>query len=372
MNADPNWQSKGPKVITPGQATRAETLRRALIQLEEIEVDLDSPYLVKGWLDRGAFSATYGPSNVGKTFFAGDLGGHVAAGRDWYGCRIARACDVVYIAAEGGRGFKKRLAALWREKPDLCRAARGRFHLLPMPLNLSTRADAEALIDVARSLGWDLGLVIADTLARSMGAGDENSSTDMGALIASVDLIRAETGAHVMAIHHTGKDAAKGLRGHSALLGAVDTSIEISREGEVITAEARKQRDMETGQTFSYTLQAVTLGQDQDGDDVRSCVVRPTETPVKRAPKLTGQAAIAMQAFGDALAHHGMHPTGDMFPPNRQCVPLERWREYCDRHSLSGGDTATARRTAFHKAKTALQEKGLICIVDDYAWRVAE
>lgn len=372
MNADPSWQSKGPKVITPGQAARSETLRRALIPLEEIEVDLHSSYLVKGWLDRGAFSAVYGPSNVGKTFLASDLGMHIAAGRDWYGRRVCEPASVVYVAGEGGRGLKKRLAALWKEKPDICRATRGRFHLLPLPLNLASRADAEAVIDLALALGMDLGLVILDTLARSIGTGDENSSTDMGAFIGSADLIRAETGAHVMAIHHTGKDAAKGLRGHSALLGAVDTSIEISREGEVITAEARKQRDMETGQTFSYTLQAVTLGQDQDGDDVRSCVVRPTETPLKGAPKLTGQAAIAMQAFGDALAHHGMHPIGDMFPPNRQCVPLERWREYCDRHSLSGGDTATARRTAFHKAKTALQEKGLICIVDDYAWRVTE
>lgn len=372
MNANPRWLSKGPKVIPAGQPTRAEILRRALISLEEIEVDLHSPYLVKGWLDRGAFSAVYGPSNVGKTFLAADIGGHIAAGRDWYGGRIAKACDVVYIAAEGGQGFKKRLAALWREKPDLCRAAGGRFHILPMPLNLSSRDDAEALIEVARGLSWDLGLVIADTLARSMGNGDENSSTDMGALIASVDLIRAETGAHVMAIHHTGKDTTKGLHGHSALLGAVDTSIEISREGEVITAEAMKQRNMATGQTFSYTLQAVTLGQDQDGEDVESRVLWPTDAPVKRAPKLTGQAAIAMQAFGDALAHYGEVRHGDMFPPNRQCVTLERWREYCDRHSLSGGDTATARRTAFHKAKTSLQEKGLICIVDDYVWRVAE
>jgi hypothetical protein len=368
--ADGTFRSTA-KVITPGP-TRVEILRRALIPLEEIEVDLESPHRVKGWLDRGAFSAVYGPSNVGKTFFAADMGGHVAAGRDWYGCRVASPCDVLYVAAEGGRGFKKRLAALWREKPDLCRAARGRFHLLPMPLNLSSRADAEALIEVARGLGWDLGLVIADTLARSMGSGDENSSTDMGAFIASVDLIRAATGAHVMAIHHTGKDASKGLRGHSALLGAVDTSIEISREGGVITAEAKKQRDMETGQTFSYTLQPVTLGQDQDGDDVRSCVVQPTDAPVKRAPKLTGQAAIAMQAFGDALAHHGVIKTGDMFPPNRQCVPLERWREYCDRLSLSSGETATAKRTAFFKAKAALQEKGVVCVVDDYAWRVAE
>lgn len=215
-------------------------------------------------------------------------------------------------------------------------------------------------------------LVIVDTLARAMGEGDENSGPDMGAMIRTLDLIRGETGAHVLVVHHAGKDTSKGARGHSSLRAAVDTEIEVTRDGLFITAETKKQRDMEGQRTFSYSLSRVELGLDEDGDPVTSCVVAPAHDVPKRAPKVSGQALTALQALGDALAHHGAIRSGDMFPPNRQCVSLERWREYCDRHSLSDGANQTSKRTAFHKAKTKLQNDGLIRVVDEHVWRVSE
>ncbi len=49
----------------------------------------------------------------------------------------------------------------------------------------------------------------------------------MGALVRCMDLIRQETGACVLFVHHSGKDAAKGARGHSLLRAAIDTEIEV-------------------------------------------------------------------------------------------------------------------------------------------------
>lgn len=151
------------------------------------------------------------------------------------------------------------------------------------------------------------------------------------------------------------------------------TEIEITRDGEIIMAETRKQRDMGFSAPFVYMLQGVFLGDDQDGDPVTSCVVAPLDAPPpSRKPKISGQAKVALQALSDALAHHGAVRAGDMFPTGQQCVSLERWREFCDRHSLSSGESDSARRKAFHTAKNALQEKGLICVVDGHVWRVAE
>jgi hypothetical protein len=212
-------------------------------------------------------------------------------------------------------------------------------------------------------------LIIIDTLARAMGGGDENSGQDMGALIRNVDLIRERTGAHVMLIHHSGKDTSRGARGHSSLRAAADTEIELTRSGEVVMAEAKKQRDVSVLGRFAYTLLPVTIGQDGDGDDVTSAVVEPTE-PVVRKPKLPGQAVVALQALDDALAQYGEKKTGELFPGNRQCVSIERWREFCDRRQLSGGDSA--QRKAFHDAKTRLQNGGFICVQDGFVWRVAE
>ena len=308
---------------------------------------------------------------MGKTFLALDLALHVAADLNWHGAKVRATGPVIYVASEGGRGIRNRIAAVKQENPDLSKAAGGNFLLLSDALDMC-RADSGALIEALAQLPDKPVLIVIDTLARSMGLGDENSSTDMGAFIRSVDQVRAATGAHVMVIHHAGKDAAKGARGHSSLRAAVDTEIQITRDGPVIMAETRKQRDMEGEQAFAYTLSSVHLGVDEDGDAVTSCMVAPSAAPITRAPMMTGQAKVALQAFGDALAHHGEAKSGDMFPHNRQCVALERWREYCDRLSLSSGETPTAKRTAFFKAKSALQDKGVICIVDNYAWRVAE
>lgn len=352
----------------PPPPNRKDVLARALRPLSGITADLSSRYVVKGWLNASTFSVIYGEPNVGKTFLALDIAFHVAAGEAWNGNRV-KGGPVIYLASEGGRGIELRIEAFRHDRPEMFAAIEdaGTFHMLPVTVDLCAPGDAEALVDVLRSVRPSL--VVVDTLARSMGSGDENTAKDMGALIRNLDFIRAETGAHVMAIHHSGKDTSKGARGSGSLRGAVDHEIELTREGAVITAENKKERDGPSGRYFAYTLRSVPLGRDEDGDEVSSCVVEASEAPVTRSPKISGQAKVALDAFGDALAHHGEVRHGDMFPADVQCVSLDRWREYCDRHSLSAGDNPTSRRTAFHKAKSALQGKKIIRVVDGFAWR---
>jgi hypothetical protein len=352
----------------PQGRDRRQKIKAALRPFHAIRANLAARYVVKRWLDAGTFSVVYGEPNVGKTFFALDIAFHVAAGWDWHGSRV-RGGPVVYLAAEGGRGVELRIEAFRRDRPDMARQieTEGTFHLLPITVDLCAPGDAEALVDALREIRPSL--IVIDTLARSMGAGDENTAKDMGALVKNADFLRAETGAHVLVIHHSGKDTTKGARGSGALKGAIDHEIELTREGKVITAENKKERDGPSGLCFSYTLRPVTLGIDEDGDEVTSCVVARCDEVPKRAPKVTGQAKIALQAFGDALAVHGETRSGDMFPAGVKGVSLEHWRAFCDRHSLSSGNSDSAQRKAFFGAKNALQEKGIICVVDGFAWR---
>ena len=144
----------------------------------------------------------------------------------------------------------------------------------------------------------------------------------MGMFIQSIDHLREATGAHVMVIHHIGKDASKGARGSGSLRAAVDTEIELTRTDDVVTAEARKQRDMPCDGVFSYRLKGVFLGHDEDGDKVTSAVVEATEAPAKRV-KLTGSDKIALQALSDAIAQHGkvMHSdTGNIRAGTSACL----------------------------------------------------
>ncbi len=362
---------------TPKLNERASFLMDQMTGLGRVKPSLESRYLVKGWMDRGAFSVVYGDSNVGKTFFALDLAVHVAAGRDWQGNRVATgdkwAGWVLYCALEGGKGIHNRIEAMRLRQPALMASvADDQFSLLCTQMDFCAPGDASALIEALEAgSGTYPSLIVIDTLARAMGAGDENSSKDMGALTDNLDLIRQETGAHVMVVHHSGKDASKGARGSSALRAAADTEIHITKANGTIQAQAEKQRDMACDALFAYTLETVEIGADEDGDPVTSAVVVEAE-PSARKVRLSGKPLIAKQALDDALAHHGEVKFGDLFPQNRRCVHLDKWREFCDRHSLSNGESDSASRTAFMRAKSKLQDLELVRIVDDFAWRVEE
>lgn len=249
----------------------------------EIEPALTSAYVIKGLLDQAAMSVVYGPSNSGKTFFAPNLAYHIAASLLWRDRRIDGGA-VLYLAAEGGNGIANRIVAL--------RQVYGGGDI-PLALRragldlLHPDADVDRVIALAMEIATraPLRLIVIDTLSRVLAGGDENGPVDMTAFVKNIDRIRQATGAHVMVIHHTGKDIARGARGHSSLRAATDTEIEISVEPDGTTkAVITKQRDHQSGDEYPFSLKPVALGIDQDGDAIASCVIVPTATKTKDLP----------------------------------------------------------------------------------------
>lgn len=251
--------------LKPRLSQNAQRLLDRAAPGTDLRAQLDRPYVVKGWLDQNAVSVVYGDANVGKTFWAINVAHHVWEGVSWGGHRVNQG-GVLYVAAEGGAMFQNRMVA-----------RKARFWVLPGQLTLTgKRPDTPDLVEMIRHLSSMHGpyrLVIFDTLARVMGAADENSAPDIAALMRSVDQVRAVTGAHCMLIHHSGKDAARGARGHSSLRAAVDTEIQLTKEDEgPRVARAVKQRDYPAGGQVTFSLRSVELGADSDGDVVTSCV----------------------------------------------------------------------------------------------------
>lgn len=236
--------------------------------------------LIKGLLDQGALSVLYGESNVGKTFVAMDIAFHIATGLDWGLCRTAHL-GVVYVAAEGGQGASRRALALQRRYGDVAGPANFQFRLAGVDLRRPD-ADLLPLIETVKACE-DVGLVVIDTLSRALAGGDENASTDMGALVKNVDRLRQATRAHVMLVHHSGKERARGARGHSLLRAATDTEIEIADNEIAVT----KQRDLDGNFRRAFVLETVTLGKDEDGDPITSCIVRLVSQNEKPQGRLT-------------------------------------------------------------------------------------
>jgi 5S rRNA maturation endonuclease (ribonuclease M5) len=185
----------------------------------------DPTWIIDGWVIDDGASVWYGPAKTFKTFNVLDMALSVACGVEWRGNAVVQQ-PVLYLLGEGMGTFKYRVH-VWLAKRSEGRQAR--FWTIPVGVPLSTPeglANALAAID---SLPVRPGLVVIDTLNRHFGPGDENSSQDMTRFVQSVDALRAHTRAHIAIVHHSGKDAEKGARGSSALLGAVDNEFRITR-----------------------------------------------------------------------------------------------------------------------------------------------
>lgn len=259
-----------------------------LIQAGDIREAQETVDFVEDLLLEGGASVIYGPSNTGKSFWALELGAAVADGRPFMGLETEQGA-VVYVALEGETGAKNRLHALLkggRLRTDspfyLCFAQFSMLSDKDVMKVLSTISDATAKASIKTQL------VIIDTLSRSIPGGNENDAKDMTKLISSVDRIRAESGAHVALIHHTGKNEQNGARGHSSLKGAVDTEIKITRspESEVSRVTMTKQRDMAKNGPMAFKLKILHLGINRRGKPITSCIVEHEgDIPKEALPK---------------------------------------------------------------------------------------
>ena len=231
---------------------------------------------VHGLLIEGAMSVVYGPSNCGKSFWCLHLAAAVATGTDFFGAGTDQGA-VLYFGLEGSVGIRNRGLAL-KKKGLLPKGSP--LHQCFSPLSLLDAGHTELVAQTASRIeaesGQPLKLIVVDTYARAMAGGDENNGQDTSIVVARVDAIRAATGAHVMLIHHCGKDEARGARGHSSLRAATDTEIEVTRPDPYTPSvvSVKKQRDLPIGETTYFSLLPVDLGVGRRGDQVTSCIVR--------------------------------------------------------------------------------------------------
>ena len=180
-------------------------------------------------------AVVFGPSGSGKTFLGLDFACTVATGGKWFGKRATHR-RVLFVSAEGASGIPLRVRA-W--EIDRKRRADDLF-VMPEACNLMVPADVEHLSMAIEEVG--AGMVVVDTLARSMVGGDENSVKDMGIVIDALDGLRKRHGCDALVIHHSGLDGGR-MRGSTAFKGAVDSSIAVERTGDNVFVRSDKQKD---------------------------------------------------------------------------------------------------------------------------------
>jgi RecA-family ATPase len=248
------------------------------LSVHEFTESRDVDWIIKGVIPKSELVVMYGAPGSGKSFLAFDMACGISRGVDWNGLKTKKL-RVVVVMAEGSNGVKRRLAAFTKQFG--VRLEELDIFFIPAAPNFLEKKDPQDLAAAINALGG-VGLVIVDTLARVTAGGNENSGEDMGKALASCGYLYRTTGATIMLIHHSGKNTEAGARGHSSLLGAADAMLEILRSDEDRVMTVAKLKDGEDGREFGFTLLAVSLGFDQDGDDITSCVVE-YNTSTKRA-----------------------------------------------------------------------------------------
>ena len=292
-----------PAAVTDGHTATQERLNRhtAALLTEQALNNLRPPQpLAHGWLYRNSLAVLYGPPKKGKTFVAVDLAMSIATGTPWLGGQV-EAGNVVYTLGEGVAGLPRRINA-WRQDRQVDGPAR--LVVLPHAVQLANSID---VTDFLEAVGpYDPALIVIDTLARASIGVEENSSKEMGELIAQADRIKEQTGACVLLVHHTGKDATRGTRGSSALTGAVDTGIEVRGDTKAMTLVNTEQKDAEPADALQF--RAKTVGESMvfapavDLGHASETVIAVMEALVE-----IDTGGVAYTAWMDQAAERGVH-----------------------------------------------------------------
>jgi predicted peroxiredoxin len=204
--------------------------------------------LVAGYLDLDSLARMNGPSGHGKSFVALDIAACVANGRSWHG-KAVEQCPVLYVAAEGARGLRKRVKA-WCEHTGLASSG---VSFLPRALTVDG-PEWQAFVDYAGKMGAKM--IILDTQARMTVGTNENDNTEMSVIMAALDVLREATGACVLLIHHRGLTGQHG-RGATSVKGALDTEIDVTKSGMSVTVTNPKQKDDVEAAPMILTLSPV-------------------------------------------------------------------------------------------------------------------
>lgn len=228
--------------------------------------------LVEGLLGVNQASLVAAGTNVGKSLVAIDFAVAVASGASWRGQHQVAQGPVLYVAAESPGSIRARALAIkaharaqGRDVDDLP------VFVVDAPIDI--RADGgrkfarrvgATFAAMRERLGAEPVLVVVDTLAMAAPGIAENDADEMGALSATVQrLSRTMGAAHWMILHHLGKDADRGARGHSSLPAAVDTEIRLSFDPltRQVTGTVTKQRELPTrGLEFWFRIEGVPTG----------------------------------------------------------------------------------------------------------------
>jgi hypothetical protein len=258
-----------------------DSRRRRFYWAKEVRSFPPPQWLIRGLLPKNALALLYGESSSGKTTVAVDLAMRIATGMKVHESACQKGV-VLHVAGEDEIGLRQRVQAFCKRN----QVGDPSYAILPGRLDLAERSSVDALIADIEAAKVErcepVVLVIIDTLARCASI-DENSSREMGEVVAACDRIRHETGTAVLIIHHSGKEEKKGARGSSALRAAVDSEIQVQGKDGGRGLWVTKQRNGPAQFGWQFNLVEIEVWRDSEsGSSETACTVEHLERTDER------------------------------------------------------------------------------------------
>jgi hypothetical protein len=349
------------------------------IKIEHWDSIEDEPveWLIDGVLVAGSFSALYGPPGSFKSFMALDIAEAIATGRSWMGREVKQTGAVLMLCGEGFGGVGARIKAIKIHHQTEDGAP---IYVVRHQLNLrSSQEDFNALmlavVTLVEETGVEFKLAIVDTLARAFGGGNENDSGEMMGFVVSMGKIQEFLKCALMVLHHSGKNAALGMRGSSSLLGAVDSELELLRFEDQMKGilTITKQKDGEQGTRFGFEMVEVEIK-----PLVKSLAVQASDEAIRLMSKNKGKnnsgkginQSIEMTSLETVVKSKGIPKFIEGL--QRMAVNLIDWKaEFRSKKGITDKSTSTEKSSfnkAWERAQKRLQESGEIDIRDELVW----
>lgn len=291
---DSMWHTHLRNNPFPAALPQGNYLRSA----DELQNDPPLEWVVRGILPAIGMGAIYGQPSSGKTFLALDLAFAIATGRPWFSNPSIKK-PVAYIALEGSHGIRQRITA-WELANET--KTPSNFKFVTAAVNIEDTNSWQALTNEIKNTLGDGVIVFIDTLNRASPTADENGSASMGKIIESAKTLSDGINGFVMFIHHAGKDANKGMRGHSSLLGALDTVIKVTSGNNQRVWSLEKSKDSEIDKGNAFSLKSVKLQtKDAWGQAHSSCTIT-QELLITSKPVVKGKNQQQAIATLDAIS----------------------------------------------------------------------
>ena len=249
---------------------RQDDRHESLINCEDLEDLPDPEYLIESMIELGAVTQLEGAYGSGKSFLAFDWACCIASGKSWIGHPVQQQ-RVLYVAAEGGKGYKKRFKA-WKQHNSPWNPKKN-LDLYIKPLQILDNGDFNWLTNLVAS--EDYGVVFIDTQARCTVGVDENSAKEMGIYVDRLFKLRDASGpglTTIVNVHHQGWDKGHG-RGSTAVPSGADAIFTLEAKSDdphvMTTLKHKKTKDAAMHDDIYLVL--------EEKEEADSCVLVETE-----------------------------------------------------------------------------------------------